>query len=93
VQPVKFRDLSEIGAVLIPDQQFEFNLAAHAHSLLKANKDRLNREQTQYAQDKNPRSERWQKLWQVADQRRGFELKEATAQTNYGYTTQQICSG
>jgi Bacterial EndoU nuclease len=79
---------------LTPEQQlhrkFETDVAAHAQGLLKANKDRLNSEQTQYAQDKNPNSDRWQKLWQAADQRREFQRKEATAQTNYDYANQQI---
>jgi A nuclease family of the HNH/ENDO VII superfamily with conserved AHH len=81
-------------APLTPEQQlhrkFETDVATHAQSLLKANKDRLNSEQTQYAQDKNPNSDRWQKLWQAADQRREFQRKEATAQTNYNYANHQI---
>jgi A nuclease of the HNH/ENDO VII superfamily with conserved WHH len=81
-------------ASLTPEQalhrKFETDVAAHAQGLLKANKDRLNSEQTQYAQDKNPNSDRWQKLWQAADQRREFQRKQATAQTNYDYANHQI---
>jgi hypothetical protein len=66
------------------------NVAARAQSLLKANKDRLNREQTQYLQDKDPQSKRWKQLWQAADQRREFQRKEATAQTNYDYANQKV---
>jgi hypothetical protein len=57
-------------------QQFEQNLAANTQRLLKSNKDRLNREQTQYAQDHNPKSDRWQHLWQAEEKRRAFETQE-----------------
>jgi hypothetical protein len=40
-------DLSKIGAGLTPEHQFGYDVDAHAQSLLKANKDRLNSEQTQ----------------------------------------------
>jgi hypothetical protein len=57
-----------------PEQQlqhkFETNVAAKAQGLLKANKDRLNAEQTAYLQDNNPKGDRWNHLWQVAAQRR-----------------------
>jgi hypothetical protein len=43
---------------LFPEVKFQADVAARAQSLLKANKDRLNTEQTRYAQHKNPKSVR-----------------------------------
>jgi hypothetical protein len=63
-QPVKFRDLSGT------------DFATHAQSLLKVNKDHLNTEQAQYAQDKNPKSDRWSNLWQAEGKRRAYETQE-----------------
>jgi hypothetical protein len=63
-----------------PEQQlhhkFETDVAVKAQGLLKANKDRLNSEQTQYTQDKNPKSKQWQQLWQVEHQRQAFHQHE-----------------
>jgi Bacterial EndoU nuclease len=77
-----------------PEQQlhhkFEGDVAARAQGLLKANKDRLNREQTQYAQDHDPKSDRWSHLWQVASQRREFQRQQANLQQQYEFTTQEI---
>jgi A nuclease family of the HNH/ENDO VII superfamily with conserved AHH len=79
---------------LTPEQQlhrkFETDVAARAQSLLKANKDRLDSEQTQYLKDKDPKSARWKDLWQAADQRREFQQKQATAQTNYDYANRKV---
>jgi hypothetical protein len=56
--------------------KFETDVAAKAQGLLKANKDHLNTEQAQYAQDKNPKSDRWSKLWQAEGKRRAYEIQE-----------------
>jgi hypothetical protein len=46
------------GTALTLQQRFEHNVAVNAQGLLKANKARLNSEQTQYTQDHNPKSDR-----------------------------------
>jgi A nuclease family of the HNH/ENDO VII superfamily with conserved AHH len=56
--------------------KFETDVGAKAQSLLKANKARLNAEQTQYTQDHNPKSDRWQHLWQAEGKRRAYETQE-----------------
>jgi hypothetical protein len=70
--------------------QFETNVAAKAQGLLKANKDRLNIEQKSYAQDSNPKSDRWSHLWQVASQRREFQVQQANLQKQLEFTTQEM---
>ncbi len=70
--------------------QFEANVAARAQGLLKANKDRLNAEQTQYLQDNNPKSDRWSRLWQVAAQRREFQAQHANLLQQLEFTTAEI---
>jgi hypothetical protein len=77
-----------------PEQQlhhkFETDVAAKAQGLLKANKDRLNSEQAQYTQDKNPKSDRWSHLWQVAAQRREFQAQQANLQQQLEFTVGEI---
>ncbi len=70
--------------------QFETNVAAKAQGLLKANKDRLNSEQTQYIKDNNPKSDRWSNLWQVASQQREFQTQQANLQKQLEFTTQEM---
>jgi hypothetical protein len=64
------------GVVLTPEQRFEYTVANRAQGLLKSNNDRLNAEQTHYAQDTNPKSDRWKALWQAAHQTRQLEAQE-----------------
>jgi Holliday junction resolvase RusA-like endonuclease len=61
---------------LFPEKKFQADVAARAQSLLKANKARLNSEQKQYTQDNNPKSARWQQLWQAETKRREYQTQE-----------------
>jgi hypothetical protein len=47
-----------------------------AQLLLQSNKVCLNTEQAQYTQDKNPKSDRWQHLWQAEGKRRAYDTQE-----------------
>ncbi len=55
--------------------RFNQDAANTAQSILKANRDRLDQQQSQYTNDQNPNSPHWQQLWQVAGRRR--ELQQA----------------
>lgn len=70
--------------------QFETTVAARAQGLLKANKDRLNGEQTAYLQDNNPKSDRWSHLWAVAGQRREFQAQHADLQRQLELTVGEM---
>jgi hypothetical protein len=57
-QRIESQALLETRATLTLEQRFTYTVSNRAQGLLKANHDRLNTEQTQYAQDNNPKSNR-----------------------------------
>jgi hypothetical protein len=75
---------------LTMQQRFEHNLAANAQGLLKSNKVRLDSEQTQYTQDHDPKSSRWQHLWQAAAQKREFKQQQSNLQQQRDLLAEQI---
>jgi ribosomal protein L15E len=55
---------------------FQQRVQQKSQDLLNRNKQRLNTEQQGYSQDTNPKSSRWQALWQAAHQTRQLETQE-----------------
>jgi hypothetical protein len=78
------------GAALTPEQRFGYNVANRAQGLLKANYDRLDTEQAQYAQDNNPKSERWQHLWAAASQQGELQSQTRSIQMHLSSLSERI---